>query len=158
MEPVFVDHGFDLGQFGDLMDQGRRIVTGQDMATAAAIGGPALGDRTDLLGGDQATLCPAMSRLAAPLSTGGGCGWPALEPDGIGRRRLGGIGGVELEPGLEIAEALLQFRDPSREGVQQGQDGNLGFRWDGVPERCRDGRPRDHDNNTTDLLYKKFGS
>ena len=147
MEPVFVDQRLDLGQFGDLMDQGGRVITGQGVATAAAIGGPALGDRADLLRRDQAALGPAMSRLPAPFPTGGRGGRLAFEPDGIGRRGLGGIGGVELEPGLEIADTLLQFSDPSLEGVQQGQDGDLGFRWDGVPERCRDGRLRDHANN-----------
>jgi hypothetical protein len=76
---------------------------------------------------------------------------------GTGRRRLGGIGGVELEPGLEIADASLQFGDPSLERVEHGQDGSLGFRWDGVPERFRDGRLGDHANNTTELLYKRFG-
>jgi hypothetical protein len=75
-----------------------------------------------------------MSRLPTPLPTGGWGGRLALEPDGIGRRRLGGIGGIELEPGLDIAESLLEFGDPSLEGVEHGQDGNLGFRWDGVPE------------------------
>jgi hypothetical protein len=75
-----------------------------------------------------------MSRLPTPLPTGGWGGRLALEPDGIGRRRLGGIGGIELEPGLDIAESLLEFGDPSLEGVHHGQEGSLGFRWDGVPE------------------------
>ena len=114
MEPVFVDQRLDLGQFGDLMDQGGRVITDQGVATAAAIRGPALGDRADLLRRDQAALGPAMSRLPAPFPTGGRGGRLALEPDGIGRRGLGGIGGIELEPGLEIADALLQFERPVR--------------------------------------------
>jgi hypothetical protein len=56
-----------------------------------------------------------MSRLSTPFATRGWSGGLAFEADGIGRRRLGGIGGVELEPGLEIADALLQFGDPSPE-------------------------------------------
>ena len=127
MEPVFVDQRLDLGQFGDLMDQGGGVITDQGVATAAAIGGPALGDRADLLRRDQAALGPAMSRLPAPFPTGGRGGGLAFEPDGIGRRRLGGIGGIELEPGLEIADALLQFSDPSLDGVQDGQDGDSGL-------------------------------
>jgi hypothetical protein len=157
MESVFVDQRLDLGQFGDLMNQRGRVITDQGVATAAAIRGPAIGDRAHPLRGDQAALGPGMSRLAAPFPTGGRGGRFAFEPDGIGRRRLGGIGGVELEPGLEIAVTSLQFGDPSLEGVQHGQDGHLGFRWDGVPERFRDGRLRDHASNTTKLLYKRFG-
>src|SRR3954471_11550468 len=122
------------------MDQRSRVITDQGMTTAAAIRGPAIGSGADLLRRDQTTLCPAMSRLPAPFPTGGRGGGLALEPDGIGRRGLGGIGGIELEPGLEIADALLQFEDPSVDGVQDGQDGDLGFRWNGVPERFSDGR------------------
>ena len=156
MEPVLVDQGLDLGQFGDLVNQGSRVITDQGVAAAAAIRGPAIGDRAHLLRWDQAPQCPAMSRLPTPFPTGGRGGRLAFEPDGIGRRRLGGIGGIELEPGLQIADALLQFGDPSLEGVQDGQDGDLGFRWDGVPERFRDGRLRNHAKDTTKLLYKRF--
>jgi hypothetical protein len=157
MESVFVDQRLDLGQFGDLMHQGGRVIAAQGVATAAAIGGPALGDRAHLLLRDQAALHPGMSRLPTTFATGGWGGRLALEADGIGRRRLGGIGGVELEPGLEVADALLQFGDPSLERVEHGQDGSLGFRWDGVPECFRDGRLGDHANNTTELLCKRFG-
>jgi hypothetical protein len=97
-----------------------------------------------------------MSRLPTPFPTGGWSGRLAFEPDGIGRRGLGGIGGIELEPGLEIADTLLEFGDPSLEGVQDGQDGNLGFRWDGVPERFRDGRLRNHAKDITKSLHKWF--
>ena len=45
MKPVFVDQRLDLGQFGDLVDQGGRVITDQGMATAAAIRGPAIGNR-----------------------------------------------------------------------------------------------------------------
>jgi len=115
MESIFVDQRLDLGQFGDLMNQGSRIIADQGMATTATIRGPALGDRTHLLRRDQAALGPGMSRLSTALATGGWSGRLALQADGIGRRRLGGIGGVELEPGLEIADALLQFGDLSLE-------------------------------------------
>ncbi len=55
-----------------------------------------------------------------------------------------------------IADPLLQFINPSLDGGQYGQDGNLGFRWDGVPERFREGRLRDHTNNIMGLLFKWF--
>ena len=150
MKSVLVDQRFDLGQLGDLVNQRSRVVTGQGLTAATAIRGPTIGDRAHLLRRDQAALCPAMSRLPTPFPTGGWRGRLAFEPDGIGRRRLGGIGGVELEPALEIANTLLEFGDPSLEGLQHGQDGNLGFRWDGVPEWFRDRRLRLHANNTTE--------
>src|SRR5262245_6791040 len=139
------------------MDQGGRVIADQGVAAATAIGGPALGNRADLLRRDQTALCPAMSRLPAPLPDGGGGGGLALEPDGIGRRGLGGVGGIELQPSLEIADALLQLEDLRIDGVQDGQDGDLGFRWDGVPEWFRDGRPRDHTSDITNLLPIRFG-
>jgi hypothetical protein len=156
MESVFVDQRLDLGQFGHLVDQGTGVITDQGVPTVAAISGPAVGDGAQLLRWDQATQYPAMSRLPAPFATGGPGGRLALEPDGIGRRGLGGIGGIELEPGFEITDALLQFSDLSLEGVQHGQDGKLGLRWDGVPERFGDGRLRDHAIVITKLLDKRF--
>ena len=156
MESVLVDQRLDLGQFGDLVNQGSRVITDQGVAAAAAIRGSAIGDRAYLLRWNQAPQCPAMSRLATPFPTGGRGGRLTFQADGIRRRRLGGIGGIELEPGLQIADALLQFGDPSLEGVQDGQDGNLGFRWDGVPERFRDGRLRNHAKSITKSLYKWF--
>ena len=83
MKPVFVDQRLDLGQFRDLMNQGSRVITDQGLATAAAIGGPAIGRRADLLRRDQTALGPTMSRLPAAFPTGGRGGGLALEPDGI---------------------------------------------------------------------------
>src|SRR5258708_823012 len=139
------------------MDQGGRVIAAKGVAAATAIGGSALGRRADLLRRDREALCPAMSRLAAPLATGGRGRRLPFEADGVGRRWLGGVGGVELEPGLEVTEALLQLGDPSPEGVDQVRDGGLGFRWDGIPEWCRDGRLRAHANKTTESPYKMFG-
>jgi hypothetical protein len=45
-----------------------------------------------------------------------------------------------LEPGLEIADAALEVRDPLLVGIQDLQEGGLSVRWDGVPEGFRDGR------------------
>jgi len=139
MESVLVDQGLNLGQFGDLVDQGTGVITDQGVAAAAAIPGPTLGDRAHFLGRDQAPQSPAMSRLPTPFATGGTGGRLALQPDGIGGRRLGGIGGIELKPRLQIADALLQLSDPSLVRFQDGQDGDLGFRRDRAPERFRGG-------------------
>jgi len=97
-----------------------------------------------------------MSWLSAPLATRGWGGRLPLEANGVGGGRLGGVGGIELEAGLKVPDALLQFSDPSVEGVQDGQDGSLGFRRHATPERFRDGRSRVHSVNTTRALYKLF--
>lgn len=144
MKPVLVDQGLDPGQFGDLMNQGGRVLTDQGMATAAAIRGPAIGDRAYFLRWNQTAFGPAMSRLPTPLPPRGPGRRLPFEADGIRRRRLGGIGGIELEAGLQIADALLQFNDPTGDGVQDGQDGGLGFRRHGLPERFSDGRLGHH--------------
>jgi hypothetical protein len=156
VESVLVDQRLDLRQFGDLVNQGSRVITGQGVAAAAAIRGPALGDRSHLLRWDQAAQRPAMSRLPTPFSTRGRGRRLAFQPDGVGRRRLGGIGGIELEPGLEIADPLLQLGDPRLVRLQDNQDGGLGLRRHRIPERFRDGRLSDHDNDITKLLYKRF--
>ncbi len=156
MESVLVHQGLDLGQFGDLVDQGTGVITDQGVSATATIGGPTLGDRAQLLGRDQAPLCPGMSRLPTPLATRGPGGWLAFQPNGIGRRRFGGIRGIELEPRLQTADTLLQFSDPSLVRIQDSQDGDLSFRRDGAPEGFRDRRLQNHATNITKSLYKRF--
>ena len=52
IEPILIDDRLDLGQFGDLMDQGGRIVT-LEFLTAAATGRRLTVERlVDLLGRD----------------------------------------------------------------------------------------------------------
>ena len=97
-----------------------------------------------------------MSRLPTPFATGGPGGWLAFQPDGIGGRRLGRIRGIELEPRLQIADALLQFSDPSLVRIQDGQDGGLSFRRDSAPEGFRDRRLKNHATSITKSLYKRF--
>ncbi len=67
MKPVFVDQRLDLGQFGDLMDRGGRVITDQGMATAAAIRGPAIGNRSHFSGGTK-LAGPCDVPVARPVS------------------------------------------------------------------------------------------
>jgi hypothetical protein len=97
-----------------------------------------------------------MSRLPTPLATRGPGGWLAFQPDGVGRRRLGGIRGIELEPRLQIADALLQLSDPSLVRIQDSQDGGLSFRRDSTPQGFRDRRLKNHATSITNSLYKRF--
>ena len=134
MEPIFVDDRLDPGQFGDLMDQGLGVVAGEGLATAAT-GGRACSRMVvaDLLGRDQGALGLAMSGLAAAFLPGGRGGRLALHPDRIGRRGLGGVGGVELEPALEIAEPVLKAGEPLLVALDQREDRRLDFRRGRLP-------------------------
>ena len=60
------------------------------------------------------------------------------------------LGGVELELALSDRQHVVESGDLFLEALQHGQDGNLGFRWDGVPEWFRHRRLRLHANNTTE--------
>ena len=73
-----------------------------------------------------------------------------LNPMGSDEGGLEELVELSLSRPSRIANTLLEFGDPSLEGLQHGQDGNLGFRWDGVPEWFRDRRLRLHANNTTE--------
>ena len=106
---------------------------------------------------DQGSGGFAMAGLSAPLPGARRCGGLALQSDGIGRGGLGGVGRVELEPGLEVADASLQFGDPFLVCLQDRQESGLSLRWDGVPEGFWDGRRKRHDTDTTQLVHKRFG-
>ena len=79
-----------------------------------------------------------MAGLPAALPTGGRGRRLALQADRVGGGRLGGVGGVEPEPGLEIADGGLQRGDPIPEGLPGVQEGGLGVGGHGVPDWLRD--------------------
>jgi hypothetical protein len=145
MKPVLSDDRLDPGQFGDLMDHGFGIVTGEPLATAPAGGRPAVERLVDPLGWHQDAPGLAMSGLAAALLPAGrGRGLP-LHPDRIGRGGLGRVGGVELEPGFEVTDPRLQFINLLPHRQECGGDGRLGVRRHLGPEFLGDGRWVDHD-------------
>ena len=55
----------------------------------------------------------------------------------FGRGRLGGIGGVLVELGFEVSQALVVVFD-------QSKDSGLSSRWNLLPEFVRDWRTRLH--------------
>ena len=61
-----------------------------------------------------------------------------------GRGQLSGVGGVELDAGLEIADRGLQHGDPILEGFPGVQDGGLGVGGHGAPEWLRDRKLLSH--------------
>jgi hypothetical protein len=157
MQAVFVHDRLDFGEIDDLMDQRCGILALEGVSAIPAGTGLAVAPGAELLGRNQAAERLGMAGLTAAAALRRRCRWLAFDADGIGGGGLGGVGGVELEPGLQIADALLQFPDPLLEGVQEGQEGRLSFRWHGVPERFGDRRLRNHDKDTTKLLYERFG-
>jgi hypothetical protein len=66
----------------------------------------------------------------------------------IGRGRPGRVGGVLIESRRQVSYPLLTRDDDS-------QDGRLGFRWDGVPQRFGYRRVRAHTADSTSLLNKE---
>ena len=81
-----------------------------------------------------------MAGLSAAVAPGRRSRRLSFQADGVGGRGLGGVGGVELEPGLEIADLGFQLGDPILEGFPGRQEGNLGVRRHGTPEGLRDRR------------------
>ena len=80
----------------------------------------ALDDLAELLGRDQGSGVVAMTGLPAPLLPRGGSRRPSLDRGRVGRRGLGGVGGVLVDP-------LLQLGDPPLQGREQRPDGGLGL-------------------------------
>jgi hypothetical protein len=111
-----------------------------------------------LFGWDQRPGVSSVPGLSPALAPGGRDRRSPLELDGgrIGGRGLGRIGGVEVEPRLQLGDRLLQLGDPSLQRAEGLQKRGLSLGRDGVPERFRDRWVRGHIVNTTRLLYKEF--
>jgi hypothetical protein len=144
MQAILVDDRLDLGQIGDLMDDGYGIITLELVAAPAARGRLAVAGGAELLGTDQGSERFGMARLSAALASGRRSRRLALQADRVRGRGFGGIGGVELELSLEVGNPPLQLSDPFLEGSDDHQDGRLGFRRYGVPEGFRNRRLRSH--------------
>ena len=97
------------------------------VAAPAAFGRLALDDLAELLGRDQRPGVTTMAGLPAPLLARGGSRWPSLDRGGIGGGRLGGVGGVLVEP-------LLQVGDPPLEGLHQRRDRRLRLGRERIPD------------------------
>jgi hypothetical protein len=131
MEPVLIDDRLDRRHFGDLVPDRFGVVAVQLVTAPAASLRLALDDLAELFGRDQGSGVVATTRLPAPLLARGGHRRPSLDRGWVGRRRLGGVGGV-------LVETLLQFSDAEFQGRESGPDGGLGLGWHGGPERLRD--------------------
>jgi hypothetical protein len=95
-------------------------------------------DDRSFSGGYQAAERLAMAELPLAPPPGRRGRRLALQADRVGGGRLGGVGGVELEPGLEITDRGLQGGDPFLEGFPGVQEGGPGVGGNGAPEWLRD--------------------
>ena len=83
-----------------------------------------------------------MSRLPAPFLPAGRSWGLALHSDRIGGRGLRRVGGVELEPVLEIVDARFKFGKALFVELDKRKDRRLDFWRSRLPQRFWDrGRP-----------------
>ena len=138
MQAIFVDDRLDLGEFGDLVDQGVGVIADERVAAAAAGAGLTLGGGVELLGRDQSAEGLGMTGLSSEFPPGRRLRQLAFDADRVGGGWLGRIGGVELEPGLKIADLGFERGDPILERFPGVPEGGLGIRGHGAPEWFRD--------------------
>jgi hypothetical protein len=152
VESVLIDVGTDGRDLGDLVSHGIGIISLKRGATALALRRLDLEGLSKLLGWDKRPGVSFVTGLSSALPPGRRGRRPPLKLDGgrIGGGRLGRIGGVEVEPRLQLGDASLQ----RSEGVPKR---SLGIGRNGVPERFTDWWMRAHTTDTTLLLYRLFG-
>src|SRR4051794_39585814 len=131
MEPIFIHHGQDGRQFGDLVADRFGVIAGEGIAAPAASGRLTVDDLAELLGGDEWAGLAMMAGLPAPLLARGGGRRPSLDRGGIGGGGLGGIGGI-------LAELLFEVGDPLLEGLDQARDSGLYLGRERIPESLRE--------------------
>jgi hypothetical protein len=127
MEPILVDDRLDLGQFSDLMDQGFGVVAFELMTASAASGRLTVGRLANLLGRDQGAVGLAMSGLPTAFLSAGRSGGLTLQSDRIRRGGLRRVGGVELEPVLEILDACFKLGKALFVELDEREDRRLDF-------------------------------
>jgi hypothetical protein len=100
-----------------------------------------------VIGWQKRSLVTLVARLTAAAATRGGTRRSTLDIRRVGRRRLGGVGGVLVQAivqGLNLfpqcADLDLEFVDPGLERENQGP----GFGGQVVPDLNREWRPGTH--------------
>jgi len=142
VEAILDDVGADLGDLGDLVADRIGIGPLKVMAAVAAGLRLAVNRPGQLLGRDQLSGVSPVAGLAAPLLAGRRPWRLRLEVGRVAGRRLGRVGGVLTEPGL-------QRRDPPLQGLDEREDRRLGGGGDLVPEVPRDRRGLAHPSGIT---------
>src|SRR5262249_29844639 len=126
----------------DLMTQRLRVVAVQGLLAMAAGAWFAVVDGVGVI--DEGALDLGVSALTACFVVGRRLGWGAFEGGRVGRRRLGGVGGVLVEPLLEISHLLVKFLKALLVALDKSQDGCLGNGRNLVPQFSRDRRNGRH--------------
>ena len=129
MEAIFGDQGLDLGQFGNLMDQGFGVLTSQSVTTTATGVRFAMNRLVNSFRWNKSPVGFAMPRLSSAFSLARRGRRLSLHPHRIRRGRFGRVGGV--------ANARLQFGNPLLHSKKHRSDGSLGVRRDLVPKLIR---------------------
>lgn len=135
MAAVLGDDGSDGRYIPDLVKQRLRVVAVQRTLAMAADCWFAVVNGVGVI--DEGALGLGVPVLTARFVAGRRLGRCAFEGWRVRRGRLGGIGGVLLESGFEVGEALFV-------ALNQGQDRGLSSRWDLLPEFVSDWRVRTH--------------
>jgi hypothetical protein len=158
VESVFIDVGAHRRDLHYLVSQGVGIVALQRGATASTLRRLDLEGLSELSGWDQRSGVSLVTGLSSALAPGRRDQRSPLELDGgrISGRGPGRIGGVEVEPRLQLGDCLLQSGDPFLQRAEDLQKRGLSLGRDGAPERFRDGWERSHTVDSTQLLYKMF--
>jgi hypothetical protein len=110
MESVLIDVGTDRRDLGDLVPYWIGVVSLQRGAAASAVRRFDLDGLSDLLGWDECSGMALVTGLSSALSSGRRGRRSPLELDGrgVGGGGLGRVGGVQVEPGLQLGDPLLQ--------------------------------------------------
>src|SRR5260370_18866403 len=140
MEPILVGDRLELGQFSRLMDQGFGVVAGEFMTASTASSWLTVDRLANLLRRNQGALGLAMSGLAAAFLSAGRSGGLTLHSDRIRRGRLRRVGGVELEPVLEIIDPRFKLSKPLFVELDEPKHRRLDFWRSRLPQRFWDPR------------------
>jgi hypothetical protein len=131
---ILINPGKHWRQFGDLMAERLGVITLEIAATLSAMRRPAHNELTDLFRRDQDTDTTVMTGLPAPLLARRRNRRVSLHRWGIRGQRLGGVGGVRIEPFLEGGDPLLKDGDPLLRDANQRKHGYLRLRREGLPD------------------------
>jgi hypothetical protein len=144
MAAVLGDDGPNGRHVPDLMTQRLRVIAMQRLLAIAAGRWFAIVDSIGVI--DEGALGLGMSGLSTGFLVGRRIGWRAFEGRWVGRRRLGGVGGVLVEPLLECGHLVVKFLKALLVPLDKSQDGCLGIGRDLLPQLSRDRRNGRHAN------------
>jgi hypothetical protein len=134
MELVLDDGGPHRRDVSNLVAERLRVLAGERLSAASALGRLEGNGLLHLLRRHQETLLGGPPWLSAASFTGGRGGRAAFGSRGIGGGRLGGVGGILVQTPVQLVDlSLLVLQTPFVLG-EDGQQGGLGGWWDLLPQ------------------------